>query len=115
MAAILGASWPVFIGITVILFGGAAFLMGQALAETWRPVWQNVAYGAMLACGDRYIIFALFQGELLSISGYLIHSVVLIAISLFAYRITRAHRMVTQYPWLYERTGLFSWREKSAP
>jgi hypothetical protein len=114
MAAILGASWPVFVGITVILFGGAAFLMGQALAETWRPAWQNVAYGALLACGDRYITFALFQGELLSISGYLIHSVVLIAISLFAYRITRAHRMVTQYPWLYERTGLFSWREKGA-
>jgi uncharacterized protein DUF6867 len=115
MEAILGASWPVFIGITLILFGGASFLMGQALAETWRPVWQNVIYGAMLAMGDRYITFALFHTDLLSISGYLVHSVVLIAISLFAYRITRAHRMVTQYPWLYERTGLFSWREKSAP
>jgi hypothetical protein len=114
MEAILGASWPVFIGITLVLFGGAAFMMGQALAETWRPVWQNLIYGAMLACGDRYISFALFQTELLSIGAYLLHSVVLIAISLFAYRITRAHRMVTQYPWLYERTGLFSWREKSA-
>ena len=68
----------------------------------------------MLSCGDRYISFALFQTDLLSISAYLVNSVVLIAISLFAYRITRAHRMVTQYPWLYERTGLFTWREKSA-
>ena len=48
MEAILGASWPVFIGVTVILFGGAAFLMGQAIGGTWRPAWQNVLYGLLL-------------------------------------------------------------------
>jgi hypothetical protein len=26
-----------FIGITVVLFGGCAFMMGQAIADTWRP------------------------------------------------------------------------------
>ena len=30
-----------------------------------------------------------------------------------AYQVTRARWMVTQYPWLYERAGLFSWREKA--
>ncbi len=114
MEAILGASLPVFIGITVVLFGGAAFLMGQALADTWRPVWQNVAYGAILACGDRFLGFALFGGKLLSVPGYLVHAAVLIGISLFAYRVTRARRMVVQYPWLYERAGLFGWRDKGA-
>lgn len=115
MNELLGASLPVFVGITVILFGGAAFLMGQALAETWRPAWQNVLYGALLAIGDRFIIYALFGGELLSVWGYLLHAAVLIAIALTAYRITRAWRMVRQYPWLYERTGLFTWREKTSP
>jgi hypothetical protein len=26
---------------------------------------------------------------------------------------TQARKMVKQYPWLYERSGLFSWRERS--
>ena len=114
MDELLGASLPVFIGITLVLFGGAAFLMGQALAETWRPAWQNVVYGALLAIGDRFIVYALFGGELLSIWGYLVHAVVLIAISLTSYRMSRAWRMVQQYPWLYERTGVFTWREKTS-
>ena len=113
MDELLGASLPEFLGITVVLFGGAAFLMGQALAETWRPVWQNVVYAAMLTLGDRFILFALFGEDLLSIWGYLVNAAVLIAISLTAFRMTRAWRMVRQYPWLYERTGLFTWRNKT--
>jgi branched-chain amino acid transport system ATP-binding protein len=37
----------------------------------------------------------------------------LIGIALLAYRITQAQKMVAQYPWLYQRTGLLSWRELS--
>jgi len=113
MESLLGTSWPVFIGLTVVLFGGASFLMGQALAETWRPAWQNVLFGLMLGAADRFLNFALFGGELLTITGYVIHSAVLVAIALAAYRLTQAHKMVAQYPWLYERAGLFAWREKA--
>ena len=35
--------------LTIIMFGGGGFLMGQALGETWRPWWQILPYGAMLA------------------------------------------------------------------
>jgi branched-chain amino acid transport system ATP-binding protein len=49
---------------------------------------------------------------LLSLSGYLIDTAVLMAISAFAFRITQARRMVSQYPWLYDRAGLFGWQEK---
>lgn len=112
MEGILGASLPVFIGLTLVLFGGAAFLMGQAVAATWRPIWQVLLYGALLTIGDRFLVYALFEGELLSVSGYLVHAVVLIGIGLVAYRLTRAHKMVSQYPWLYERAGLFTWRER---
>jgi len=90
----------------------AAYMTGQALANTWRPPWQVALYGAMLGLVDRFLVFALYDGALLSVGGYLIDAAILIAISWFAYRVTQVHRMVHQYPWLYERAGPFSWREK---
>jgi hypothetical protein len=106
-------SFGEFIGVTGLLFGFAAFLMGQAIAEGWRPAWQNVAYGILLAIGNRFLDCALFDGEWLSLSHYLLDVIVIVAIALFAYRITLARKMVQQYPWLYERAGLLSWRERS--
>ena len=32
MEQLLGVSLPVFLGLTVVLFGGAAFMTGQAVA-----------------------------------------------------------------------------------
>ncbi|WP_395019932.1 DUF6867 family protein [Dongia sp.] len=98
------------LGVTFVLFGFAAFLMGQAIADTWRPAWQNVTYGLLLAVGNHFIDFALFQGDWLSISHYLLDAVIIVAIALFAHRMTLARKMVQQYPWLYERSGLLSWR-----
>jgi hypothetical protein len=100
------------VGVTGILFGLASFLMGQALAETWRPMWQNVPYGFLLALGNRLIDCALFGEEWLSLSHYLLDAVIVTVIALFAYRVTLARKMVTQYPWLYERAGLLSWRDR---
>ena len=110
MQAILGASWPVFIGVTVCLFGGAAFLMGQAIAGTWRPAWQNVAYGLLLGIADRFLIFALFGGPFLEPVPYLVNTAVLVGLALLAYRLTLVHKMVNQYPWMYQRAGLFAWK-----
>jgi len=101
-----------FVGITGVLFGGAAFLMGQAIAETWRPMWQNVAYGFLLALGNHFLDAALFGGSWTNLVHYLLDAAVIIVIALFAYRLTLTHRMVAQYPWLYERVGLLSWRNK---
>jgi hypothetical protein len=114
IADILGNDLGVFIGLTVVLFGGAACLSGQALAQTWRPIWQTVPYTLMLTVGSRFLSFALFDGELLSITGYLIDWVALLLLALLAFRITQARRMVSQYPWLYERAGLFGWRAKGS-
>ncbi len=126
MEFVLGTSLPVFIGITVILSGFAAFLMGNAIAETWRPWWHNVLYGVLLAFATQFIEFSLFDGAFFieslvssegkpltqAVLGYLVDSAVLVGISLFAYRLTLAQKMVSQYPWLYERAGPFSWRAK---
>lgn len=103
--------WPVFIGVTLILFGFAAYATGRALAATWRPARWAIFYTALLGLFDRFIHYSLFGGDLLSLTGYLLDTAVLIAIALAAYRITQAGKMVRQYPWLYRRSGPFSWRE----
>lgn len=126
MEQVLGTSLLVFIGVTVILSGFAAFLMGNAIAETWRPWWHNVVYGMLLALATQFIEFSLFDGAFFietlvssegkpmsqALSGYVVDGVVLIGISLFAYRLTMAQKMVKQYPWLYERAGPFTWRAR---
>jgi branched-chain amino acid transport system ATP-binding protein len=98
--------------MTVVLFGGAAVMAGQALARNWRPAWQAVPYALLLAAADRFLLYALFDGDLLSWSGYVIAFFILVAFCLLAWRVTRARRMVAQYPWLYRRAGLFGWRER---
>jgi len=88
-------------------------MTGQAMAQTWRPIWQLIPYAAMLTIGSRFLSFAMFDGDLLSVSGYLIDWVVLTGIAMFGYRLTLARLMVRQYPWLYERAGLMGWQEKA--
>lgn len=115
------------LALTLILFGGTAVLMGNAIADTWRPMWQNVVYGCLLAIVDQFLGFALFDGPFFidslvssdaqplapALVEYLFDAVVLSAISLLAYRITIARKMITQYPWLYERAGLLAWRPRN--
>ena len=114
------------LALTFIMFGGGGFLMGQAIAETWRPWWQILPYGALLAIGNQFLGFALFQGPFIvdslvstnsqplgdAVLQYLLEAAVIIFFGLLAYRLTQARKMVSQYPWLYERRGLLGWREK---
>lgn len=104
-------SIPVFIGITIVFLGGCAFMTGQALAANWRPLWQVFPYALGLGLIDRFLGFALFDGALHSLPGYGLDALVLTSITLAAYRLTQARRMANQYPWLYERNGLFGWRQ----
>ncbi len=115
MDDILGTSLPVFLILTVIIMGGAAYMTGQAVAATWRPYWQVLLYAVLLGLTDRFLTYALFEGELLSLSGFVVDTAVLSAISLFAFRVTRVGKMVSQYPWLYARDGLMSYREIHSP
>ena len=114
MESVLGTTLPVFIAVTVCVMGFAAYMTGLALANTWRSVWQAVGYSLLLGCADRFLTWSLFEGELFLLSGYLVDTGVLLAICLFAYRVTQASKMVSQYPWIYERRGLFGWRKKGA-
>jgi hypothetical protein len=97
--------------VTGLLGGGAAWLTGRAIAGTWRAPGHVV--GAMLLLGGaaRFIHFALFQGNLLSLPSYLSDVCIFLIVGLIAWRATRTAQMVRQYPWLYARSGPLSWRK----
>jgi branched-chain amino acid transport system ATP-binding protein len=107
-----GVSIPVFIGLTVVLMGGAGWMTGQALARGWKSAWLMLPYGLLLGLADRFFTWSLFHGDLLSPLGFVIDSAVILTMGVLAYRFTRARKMVAQYPWLYDRTGLLSWCKK---
>jgi hypothetical protein len=100
--------------VTGVIGGGAAFLAGRAVAQTWRPFWTVLLYMAMLGAAIRFVHFALFEATLLSPASYTVDTLYLIAVSALAWRMTRAAQMATQYYWLYERMSLLTWRSRSA-
>ena len=102
-------AWILIVFIPAAL---AAWFMGQAIGATWRPYWQLVLYSVMLGCVDRFMIYALFDADLVSGLGYLVDSAILFSVATAAFRFTLVHKMVTQYPWLYEHLGPFAWRER---
>lgn len=111
---ILGEDPLVFIGLTVILAGSAGYMTGQALAATWRPFWHALPYAFLMAAANRFLAFALFGEDLGSLSGFVAGFLVIFALAGAGFRLTRVAKMVSQYPWLYERAGFFSWRPKKA-
>ncbi|MSP45659.1 MAG: hypothetical protein EXQ83_07300 [Xanthobacteraceae bacterium] len=99
--------------VTGAIGGGAAFLAGSAIAQTWRPFWNVLIYMAMLGAGVRFVHFALFETTLLSPASYIIDTLYLVIVGALAWRMTRATQMATQYHWLYERTGPLTWRTRA--
>ena len=105
-------SFGVFVLVTVLLGGGAAALSGRAIAATWRPWAQVVAYSFILGAVVRFFHFALFGGTLLSLHYYLVDSALCIAFGFTGFRMTRIAQMVQHYRWLYEPYGPARWRRK---
>jgi hypothetical protein len=105
-------SLRVFLVLTVILGGGAAFLAGRGLARSWKPFGRIFFYMALLAAAVRFFHYALFDGNLLSLYYYLVTYAVLLAAGNLGFRMMRTTQMVTQYRWLYQRTSPLTWRER---
>lgn len=112
MEQILGTSVGDFIFVSLILGGGAGLLTGQGQAQGWAPMRKVIPFVVLLACATRFLHFALFGGTLLSPTGFVIDLVWIGLCATVAYRMTRAAKMVRQYPWLYERAGPFGWRDR---
>ena len=107
-----GASLGVFLGVTVVLMGVVGFITGQSHAECWRPIWKLGLYIMLLGLADRFLASMLFGANTFSVAGYVLDTAVIGLIAISGYRVTRVQKMVTQYPWLYERANLFEWRER---
>ena len=101
-----------FLLVTVVMGGWAAWMTGRAVAKTWRPLATLAAYTLILGAAVRFIHFALFQGTLLSPRYYVVDTIFLALFAFAGWRRTRATQMTTQYRWLYERSGPFSWKAR---
>ena len=108
MNALLGSSLGVYVGLTLGVAGFAAWMTGLAMATTWKPAWHCVVYGLPLGAADRFLVYALFDGPLLSASGYATHAATLVVIALVAFRYHRVRAVVRQYPWEWRRRGPFT-------
>lgn len=99
----------VFLLVSVVLGGGAAWLAGRAIAATWRPWWHVTFYMLLLGLAVRFLHFALFGATLLSLHYYLVDTGICLGLGLLGFRVARAAQMATQYRWINIRTGAFSW------
>lgn len=103
-----------FLLVTVIMGGWAAWRSGQAIAKTWRPSWMLLPYMVLLGMGVRFIHFALFEGTLFSFRFYLVDTVIITVFAYIGWRNERANAMARQYGFAFEKTSPISWRRKTA-
>jgi hypothetical protein len=102
----------IFVLVTVLMGGSAAHAAGSAIASTWRPTWQVFGAALLLTFAVRFFHYALFQEPLLSLPNFIIDYIVVATACAWGFRMTRVRQMVEQYPWAYERAGIFWWRRK---
>ncbi|KAB2940311.1 MAG: hypothetical protein K8F92_15965 [Hyphomicrobium sp.] len=108
-----GANGPwIFLLVTVLMGGSAAHATGSAIASTWRPSWQVLGAALLLTLAVRFFHYALFHETLLSLKNFIVDYIVVVTACAWGYRMTRVRQMVEQYPWAYERAGLFWWRRR---
>jgi hypothetical protein len=105
-------SLGVFLLVSILLGGGAAWLAGRAIAATWRPWWHVTFYMLILGAAVRFLHFALFGATLLSPHYYLVDAGVCLALGFLGFRAARATQMATQYGWINRRTGVFTWARR---
>ena len=110
-----------FIGITVVLGGGAAWLLGRATALIWAPYWKLVFYAFLLTAALRFIHFSLFGGSFfLPVENFatavhygVVDFIVLLAAATLGRRVMRTRQMMGQYGFIYEAAGRLNWRPRA--
>ena len=96
-----------FVLVTIVMGGGAAWLAGRAIASTWRPWWHvALLHADPRRWRVRFIHFALFEGTLLSLQFYAVDTIVCLIFGFLGFRATRVGQMTTQYGWINDRAGL---------
>ncbi len=103
-----------FILLTLVLGGAGAIASGRAIAGSWKSYLVLPFYMVILSGVIRFLHYALFQEDLLSISGYVVALVFTLLCAGFGYRSCRAEQMATQYSWLYAKSGPLGWSAKGS-
>lgn len=101
-----------FLLLTCVLGGAAAFATGRAIALTWRPFWQALAYTIPLTAAVRFLHYALFAEDILAIGPALLGFAILLAVAAVAFRLVQARQMTTQYPFAFTIAGPLTWRAR---
>lgn len=89
-----------FLLVTVVLAGGAAFLTGRAIANSWQGVGHIIVYMTFLTMATRFIHFALFSGTLLSVHYFIVDLIALLLAAGAGFITTRRKQMERQYGFL---------------
>jgi hypothetical protein len=89
----------VFLTLTIILGGAAAFVSGRAIALSWRSIWQIPFYMALLAAFVRFLHYALFGEPLLSLTLYAADFGALSTFAVLGFFVMRRQQMHRQYKW----------------
>ena len=118
------AGW-IFLLLTIVLGGAAAWSAGRALALTWRPIARVPVAMLALSLAVCFLHYALFgesriplarlaaaiarigadpDGSLIEIATslryWLVTFVILAAVAAAGFRVTRIRQMRRQYPWV---------------
>jgi hypothetical protein len=114
MGIIYETSPYAFFFVTIVLGGGAAFMIGRATAKGWKPFWRAAIFVLMLGAVIRFLHWGLFagatlaswraaQGSLNSPYYYAVDTIFLLFFSAFGFRLQRSAQMLRQYGWLTKR------------
>jgi len=104
------AGWFAFF-VLAFLGGAAAWATGRAFARSWTAVAMLLPAILALAAAIRFLHYALFGEDLLTLHYYLVDFVILMAAAALGFQLTRANQMATQYSWAYLKMGL-GWRPR---
>lgn len=99
-----------FLVLTVVLGGGAAWMTGRAVAQSWGSPAVMLVYIALLSFAVRFLHYALGDGALLSLHFLAVDYLYLLLVAGLGFQVARTTQMTTQYFWLYEKTSPLTWR-----
>ena len=99
-----------FLLLTVVLGGMGALASGRAIAAGWKSFAIVPFYMIAFAAFLRFLNYALFDGELLSVSGYVVAFTLTILAAGYGYRSCRVEQVTRQYSWIFKKAGPLGWK-----
>ena len=77
------------------------------------PFWMVPIYMLILAAAVQFLHYALGAEDLLDLHYYVVGFIIVLAAASYGYRTRRAEQMVTQYSWIYQKSGPMGWTART--